>query len=118
MRSSTTKVALLFLIPAVFACVIPLSPRGREVIDADQAAVDGCYFLGLIEDGSGWSMLGSGMGGTNAKRGILERAGQRGATHVVFGQGSNAFGTGRAYDCNARALAGAEPAPLQPAPPY
>lgn len=91
-------------------CATSLSSSAASIVEADEAMVAGCQFLGTFNGTSGWGgTAGAGLGANNAKNAVMERAAKKGATHVVFMSLSGGMFTkaaGRAYKCPA-----ARPAP-------
>lgn len=105
-RPGRALLALAALTLGAAGCATTLPPYAAQVIEADEAMVVGCEFLGTFNGTSGWGgTAGAGVGGNNAKNAAIKRAARAGATHVVFMSLSSGMFTnaaGRGYRCPAK----------------
>lgn len=106
MRTVRAVLVLTVLSLGAAGCATTLPPYAAQVIEADEAMVVGCEFLGTFNGTSGWGgTAGAGVGGNNAKNAAIKRAARAGATHVVFMSLSGGMFTnaaGRGYRCPAK----------------
>lgn len=83
-------------------CATTPSPAAQNVMDADQAMIESCKFIGSVSGSSGWGNLAASTGIINAKNEARGQAARLGATHVVWlsvmgGYSPNV--SGNAYKC-------------------
>lgn len=93
----------LIVLIIMAGCSTRITPRAAAVIDADEAMVNRCAFLGNVQGSSGWGNLAASVGMENAKTEAREKAATLGATHIVWGNisgGYSPYVSGRAYLCN------------------
>lgn len=93
----TTPLAFLLA-----SCATTPSPAAQNVLDADQAMIENCKFMGSVSGSSGWGNLAATTGVNNAKNEARGQAARLGATHVVWlsimgGYSPNV--SGNAYKC-------------------
>lgn len=97
------QLVLIAAIVFLFAgCATTPSPAVQNVLDADQAMIESCKFIGSVSGSSGWGNLAASTGINNAKNEARGQAARLGATHVVWlsvmgGYSPNV--SGNAYKC-------------------
>lgn len=94
------------LLPAVLlvlvGCATTLSAKGRTIQETDPAHVSSCAPLGLVSGSSSQGNLLASAGMRNAQNEAIEKAADRGATHVVWQQiaaGYSPSASAMAYRC-------------------
>lgn len=98
---NTTALLLILLLQS---CASTLSPKASQIIDSDEKMVSNCKFLGNFHGSSTATGMFSGTGIENAKKEVLNKAAQKGATNIVWGvqhrsYWNNPEATGRGYLC-------------------
>lgn len=82
------KLILLALVAVLPACVAPkMSQKATTIVESDESMVKKCKMLGVVE-GFGKSGASTEFAITEAKNDAFEKAAERGATHVVYQNGS------------------------------
>ena len=119
MRKKPSLAALVAIAVVTAGCATSRAPQAASLVEADEAMVAGCQFVGTFNGTSGWGgTAAAGVGANNAKNAVYKRAARAGATHVVFTEltgGMFTKATGRGYRCAAAGsavpAAGASPTP-------
>jgi hypothetical protein len=99
---NTRPNALAFALLMLSACSTTPTTTAAGVIEADAQMVSGCKYLGEVHARSGWGNLAATTGITRAQNAVREKAAERGATHVVWGDISGGYVpnvSGHAYRC-------------------
>jgi hypothetical protein len=98
------KVILLasFVSLSLYGCV-SASPKAQSIKEADERMIANCEFLGTISSSSGWGGVAREGGLQNAKNDALNKAAEKGATHLIWTNVDESWWSprvaGRAYLC-------------------
>lgn len=75
------------------------------VVEADEAMMKECKYLGHVQASSAWGGLFAQKGASNAHKSVVRQAAQKGATHIVWsiltGRVGGASASAKAYQCGA-----------------
>lgn len=98
MKTLCVAVAASMTLMALASCAATPSPQAAKIVDADEASVAGCEFLGQVQ-----GRVAASTGKESARNEAREQAARLRATDIVWRPVSSGFSrsvSGRAYDCS------------------
>lgn len=78
------NLTLLVCLALATGCATTITKKGSDVQEVDADQVKGCEYLGIVEGSSSQTGVFANSGFHNAMNEVMNHAGEKGATHVVF----------------------------------